>query len=71
MLVIFGVFLLIAACRSAQPTIITRSDPNQIDIHFNTPIGNFIYPTIDPNIAEDATLTTVSSVETTLKSMCT
>lgn len=58
MLLVLSVILSITtACKSDQPTIISRIDSNEID-NFLT-FDHSIFPTIDPNIAEDTTLTTV------------
>lgn len=59
MFVFLGVVLLIVACKSDQPTIISKIDSNEIDIDDYLQFHPSIFPTIDPNIAEDITLTTV------------
>lgn len=61
MLVILSVLLLTTICCARQPLIVSRFDSNEL--HFENPIQSdeqlMIFPTIDPNIAEDAKLTTV------------
>lgn len=63
MLVNLSVLLLLTTiCCAIQPSIVTRIDSNEISFeHHLQQNEQFIFPTIDPNIAEDAKLTTVLS----------
>ncbi|XP_031617080.1 lipase 3-like [Contarinia nasturtii] len=58
MFIIFGVAVLIAVCQAREPTLITRFDLNETYVENYTSDEQLIFPTIDPSIAEDATLTT-------------
>lgn len=60
MFIILCNFLLISACFAVEPSLITRFDSNEINIENEIQLEHF-FPTIDPSIAEDAKLTTVST----------
>lgn len=61
MLVILSVLLLTTICCARQPSIVSRFDSNELQFENSIQSDEqlMIFPTLDPNIAEDSKLTTV------------
>lgn len=60
MLVLLSFLLYTTICCAIEPSIVSRIDSNELLLENNVQTDDeTIHPTIDPNIAEDANLTTV------------